>query len=558
MLTPQILDFDTIKKLPFRVASNITILPDDTASSASISWAKHQISKCCTNHACFPELTSSRLPTRVLDISGQSKDVVKLVITSREIASYICLSHCWGDQNSMVRTTKNTVKEHIKGIQISKLPVTFRDAVDISRRLGIKYLWIDSLCIIQDSKEDWHIESTQMADIYENSYVTIAATASNNGQGGCYRTTSEMEKDQEIELESDVYEPARLYLRKPLRHFDLHVDIHRNKQGSDFPLLERAWVLQERLLSPRTLHFCNREIVFECRETMQCQCGEADIQANVKADFIRMLHSGPTIGPTNAHIGWWTVVQRYTRLGLSFDKDRLIALSGVARRMMGQQENDYMAGIWKSSFPEGLLWRVDYPDDCLGINLSFPRRLSTPRAPSWSWASLEAAVTWHFPQHLMKRTANIEIQEVNCFSVGNDIYGQIKGGILRISGLVTHGLLRWQRRSPSRYSNSSSVHEGYNSIGIDTEWDFQGFLVLSEIGATQGGQFYPDYDFHLRKQSPLEIVLLWITPTRLLVLRSLEQIQKYERIGLLDSHHNLSYDELKCLSKIKYTTLEIV
>lgn len=442
---------------PLRAVCNTGVLPDKTSSAVSIAWARRQILDCRVKHTCLPEMKSTPLPTRVLDVSGPDEAVVKLLVTSRQPARYTCLSHCWGDQTSIVRTTRSTLRDHVEGIRIVKLPATFRDAADFTRRLGIKYIWIDSLCIIQDSEEDWQAESARMAEIYENSYVTLAATMSTNGQGGCYRTTSGTERDLELETHSDVDEPTRLYLRPQLGHFDLSPDVHISEQGSDFPLLKRAWVLQERLLSPRMLHFCDRELIFECRETIHCQCGEAQVQANMKAEFIRMLESGPSRRPARARVGWWTLVQRYTRLRLTFDKDRLPALSGMARRRMGQQANDYMAGIWRSSFPDGLLWRVDFPSRVLNAAVVLPRRLPEPRAPSWSWASLAAAVTWVFPHRFGDKTVGIEILEADCFPVGNDRYGQVQGGILRVTGLITNSVMQRKERWSLRATRTAMV-----------------------------------------------------------------------------------------------------
>lgn len=70
-------------------------------------------------------------------------------------------------------------------IFLSDLPPLFQDAIIITRQLGLRYLWIDSLCIIQDSLRDWETEAAKMASIYQNSYVTISATDASNGSAKC-------------------------------------------------------------------------------------------------------------------------------------------------------------------------------------------------------------------------------------------------------------------------------------------------------------------------------------------------------------------------------------
>ena len=95
------------------------------------------------------------------------------------------LSHCWGTSRRLM-ATKETLKDLQGGVAVSSLPETFRDAIVITRRLGIRYLWIDYLCIIQDDPQDWEREASKMADVYRNSYLTISAAASADSSSGCF------------------------------------------------------------------------------------------------------------------------------------------------------------------------------------------------------------------------------------------------------------------------------------------------------------------------------------------------------------------------------------
>ena len=128
------------------------------------------------------------LPTRVLDLgSGGTNEDPALVETSGLTARYVCLSHCWG-RSQCIKTTRSTYDKWKSGVPWSMLPRTYQDAIVITRRLGIHYIWIDSLCIIQDDSADWERESSQMASIYGNSFLTIAATFAADGNGGCFPT----------------------------------------------------------------------------------------------------------------------------------------------------------------------------------------------------------------------------------------------------------------------------------------------------------------------------------------------------------------------------------
>ncbi|TVY15628.1 hypothetical protein LARI1_G006275 [Lachnellula arida] len=143
------------------------------------------IRDCCENHedCCNdPSASSIYLPSRILDI--QSRKEVFLVETRDLAASangprYATLSHCWG-KTILIRTTKKTFRQRKEGMKWETLPPTFRDAISLARALGIQFLWIDSLCIIQDDKRDWEREAACMAKIYSNSYINIAATGASD------------------------------------------------------------------------------------------------------------------------------------------------------------------------------------------------------------------------------------------------------------------------------------------------------------------------------------------------------------------------------------------
>ncbi|MCJ1444599.1 MAG: hypothetical protein MMC23_005101 [Stictis urceolatum] len=135
------------------------------------------------------------LPTRVLDIGdGVQSDEIRLLETSRRSGTYAALSHCWGRSKHVI-TTQATLAEWRKVIIFEQLPKTFQDAVVITRRLGLRYLWIDSLCIIQDDRTQWEYESALMGEVYRNAYFTIVAAYSVNGDGECLQNRSRSSAD---------------------------------------------------------------------------------------------------------------------------------------------------------------------------------------------------------------------------------------------------------------------------------------------------------------------------------------------------------------------------
>lgn len=153
----------------------------------------------------------------------------------------------------------------------TSLPKTFQDAIHFVRQINLRYLWIDSLCIVQDDQLDWELESHKMATIYRNAYLTIAATSSSGDSGGCYSSGSDLDKDYEVGTD--------MYVREKPAHFD---SMQHHSISSPFPLLSRAWFYQERLLSPRVLHFGPKEILWECKESCSCQCQRINPKTSLK------------------------------------------------------------------------------------------------------------------------------------------------------------------------------------------------------------------------------------------------------------------------------------
>ena len=169
-------------------------LCDSTYSETSFRRASKWIADCMSNHQeCSRASNTSWFPSRILDVSGDPGWVrVQISRQEHRCHKYLTLSHCWGGTRT-ITTTSQTLPDFVKGIRLSTMPATFRDAISITRRLGYRYLWIDSLCIIQDSDEDWKHESAVMGQIYGHSDCTIAATGSADSNGGCFVTRNPLE-----------------------------------------------------------------------------------------------------------------------------------------------------------------------------------------------------------------------------------------------------------------------------------------------------------------------------------------------------------------------------
>ncbi|KAM7208569.1 Heterokaryon incompatibility protein (HET) domain containing protein [Naviculisporaceae sp. PSN 640] len=313
-------------------------------------------------------------PGRLLDLKAipGKQDVRLLEIDTGETITYACLSHCWGKDPMPVRTTTQTMKDYSKeGISWEALPRTFQDAATITRRLGIRYLWIDSLCIIQDSVPDWEDQSGKMADIYRNSYITIAAASSADFRGGCFSTDLLGDLCFEITEEESPPAPGRT-TPVAVRHCKGAAQLTETDHITQvYPLLTRAWVYQERILSRRVL-YCNRsEPQFECRESVTCECGKRFIAPHphpktpagnstmrtIKKQYAEVMDRlGDSARLSRAQLSqhWNLVVMQYSVLSLTYPTDTLPALSGCAKDLAKRQAWS-KEGYLKSANEEGLV-----------------------------------------------------------------------------------------------------------------------------------------------------------------------------------------------------------
>ncbi|KAI1816258.1 HET-domain-containing protein [Poronia punctata] len=390
--------FFEIFKLPesshdtFRTIQTGRPLSCSTSSEETKAAIKGWIADCSATHeACSANHPGIQyMPKRVLNL-GNGKVVLEENLEPR---SYVCLSHCWGPSQSPVKTLSTTIDEFKQEIPWTRLTKTFQDAIDVCRRLDIHYIWIDSLCIIQDSDEDWAEESIKMAQIYASAFLTIAATKSRDGTGGCYSEREACYVDSRA-----LFEGGSVFIRGQMPRF---ASSTRSKGAEHAPLLSRGWVYQEMSLSTRVLHFGVQEVVWQCRTHRRSESGSNDSD---HADITFSNGHGP---PTTKHNDawddgspddnpWYDVVHDYSGLDLTFDKDKLPALAATIPHPLAQHTpwrnvtagkeratgDEFIAGLWKDTLLFDLLWQT-YPHNSASGPAQKP---VDSNFPSWSWAS---------------------------------------------------------------------------------------------------------------------------------------------------------------------------
>ncbi|KAH6688442.1 heterokaryon incompatibility protein-domain-containing protein [Plectosphaerella plurivora] len=481
---------------------------DSTGSDAALRLAAQWVDKCRQNHASCRRgaVQQVKVPTRLVKVTDAGSFAGKVVIisTGKEglgitpsiDSRYATLSHRWTPNNPHTLTTKNLDELTTKGLRVSDLSKTFAEACITTHKMGLKYIWIDSLCILQDSGADKAVEIPLMGDYYENAELNIAAAT--EAIGGLWR-----------EREGLATEPMRLPIAIVLpddrgtRRYML--DIAPALQYEWSHLDSRGWILQERLFPLRTLFFDPYWISFDCAEMVASEnCPGGILKRALSADDTRRLatafgsskrdYSLSTTGGAIRRIGhtpvtqqkaqlgktvsitptdrqqlyrlWFRVVSDFTRRSLTFESDRLPAISALAERLSAITKDDtYIAGIWKNELLRGLEWQI-YGGGPMrkGITRALP---SEARAPSWSWASLEVAphaddpkdssgepiplegVT--FSEYEREVESLISILDLSWKAVEASVYGAVKDATITLRGHLIRG------RCFSRYRPMTAV-----------------------------------------------------------------------------------------------------
>ncbi|KAK1828729.1 heterokaryon incompatibility protein-domain-containing protein, partial [Podospora conica] len=384
-------------------------LNESTFTSASRSFIKAKLLDCCRTHSlCRTATSGDFLPTRLLDTRASPASVVKLVSGLEESTEYATLSHCWGKAQiiQLKQALESTFTDN--GIPVDSLPPTFQQAVIVTRCLGIRYLWIDSLCIMQDSKEDWETESALMASVYGHAIVNIAASSSCDSRGGLFY--------QRDPLTVQPFAARGRNIPGLADGWYLWKNDNRWSALSSQPLNRRGWVLQERLLSARTIHYSDTEVIMHCLEDMssesiplQVNIGTASrlavpiMQVGDYTDMRVAMAAVQRDGLTDEnkvklYREWKRVLAHYTQCGLTNGGDKLIAIAGIVDRLEALTGDRCYAGLWRSEMPACLVWLPEWGADDLDGQLmrqySMPEEPTEWRSPSWSWASRDGAVEY--------------------------------------------------------------------------------------------------------------------------------------------------------------------
>jgi len=351
------------------------------------------------------------------------------------------LSHRWDDSESkglevrrhQLKLTLRNIEKLCEGIRLDVLPNTWKDAIVIARAIGARFLWIDSLCIIQEKYPhlDFYQETQHMADIYGNSQCNITAIGADISEAGCmYERNPYTVKPCRISIEHNG-ERKDSYLI-PTSLWEEEVDFR--------PLQGRGWVFQELMLAPRILHLSRRQIYWQCHELKACEVFPGGIPLYVTRKDMpslpKLIHDKGILSNIGvAQAAWEKILLTYTSLNLSLAEDKLNALMGVIKHMEVVLSDKCVAGLWSMHIPQQLLWRSPS-----GNTMANEKRKAF-RAPTWSWASTDRQIQsgpfYVNDSHIAAEVIEISFNGDKIPLEANhrvDIPGEIKYGFLSILG----------------------------------------------------------------------------------------------------------------------------
>ncbi|KAH7318067.1 heterokaryon incompatibility protein-domain-containing protein [Stachybotrys elegans] len=362
-----------------------------------VAQAKSWISRCEEDHVECRNESPNQLPKRLVHVSYDSEtDSYKTRLCEPSALNgtneqadqkYASLSHCWG-AHRILETRSFNYQEHLLSIPWISLSQTFRDAVKFTYHLGLEYIWIDSLCIIQDQRGDWAEEAAKMAEYYANAHVTLAATSAADGSMGFFPQSVNEKQLMLLEANDSRGRAVTLHVMEDVPH---PWEADYEEDAYEYPLMTRGWVYQEHMLSRRFLHFGGRELMWECRSGTSCQCGMAEsflMHKYTTNSALSVMKRGGVGGLSRQQRQtlWYENVTSLMDLQFTYATDRLPAMAGIASQLGQAARGRYLAGLWEDTLVQDLCWRAT------ADQAQRPEELQV--APSWSWASVKGSVLW--------------------------------------------------------------------------------------------------------------------------------------------------------------------
>ncbi|OAG08071.1 HET-domain-containing protein [Paraphaeosphaeria sporulosa] len=475
-----------------------------TRSHNTMRQARNWIDQCMRKHErCTVFEEQSWIPSRLVNVERISKStMVAKLCTRGTIApgtSYLSLSHRWG-KGDFLTLKSQSLESWKKRIPIDELSRVFQDAIHVTDALGFAYIWIDSLCIIQDDLNDWKRESMTMHRIYKGAACNLAAAESESGEEGFVNTQRPSNPMFPIVRTLWLDRPQRMGYLIAGRPFE-----HRHEG----PLFTRAWVLQEQILAARTLNFGGESVSWECNELVADEMWplgfpleegrpntynpveRRSIDVGVSQIKLRELSTKPlTVKQHVIHHAWKCIIVDYMRRDISKPSDRLPALAGLANAFQSILPTDrYRFGAWMND-PMSLLWSPRHQE--------FQEYELANEVPSWSFARYETEIYWRYGKEEARDRTNYMLAQ--CLDApACDAFP---------SQLHIQGPLMLPRRIPPEYSNEFKFSVELRAGGACAFTYHMDTRFLRSVKSEIKDESHPESSFHV-----LPIVEIWLSQT---------------------------------------------
>jgi hypothetical protein len=358
--------------------------------------AKTSIQSCEKYHtSCSKRNASPFRPSRLIDLEALCEPGNARLVVSEDYRSgeYAALSYCWGEDQQTMLLTTTVLDDWPERIPTEDLPPLLKDAFTVARKLNVRYLWIDAICILQDSEADKDQEIREMGKIYKNALITIAAATSSGVSTGFLEPRT-CPAHLTVPFLFPLGERGTVSLAKP-------VVAYRPVQA----LETRAWTLQEYLLSPRVLMYGESEVTWHCQTEFFIPFAQSHL--NYAKPFQRLptqmsRHSirHQTNQKMEKYKTWSSIVSDYSGRKLTYNTDKIPALLGIVSELTIFWRDIEFLGAWKTGLVSFLAW---YRPSTVEQNLQ-----RSNRAPSWSWLSMDCQVKFR------PWTENLSARVIEC------------------------------------------------------------------------------------------------------------------------------------------------
>ena len=508
--------------------------------SMSIRKMRQVLDYCTSN--CHPVTPSSFIPTRLIDVGddacANSRLVLSSTISRSQQPKYAALSYCWGnekDAKSQFMTEKSSLRQRCVSLPSELLTSTTNDAIAITRSMGLRYLWIDALCIVQDDEDDWVYESTQMGSIYRHAFVTFCSLTSDS----CHKSFINRAPAVEVPFQSKIRRTTKgFYLIRLRPRMQDRMDW--NEYIFDCRLskwTKRCWTHQEQAMSSRLLLFGSLNVYFHCGK---CRWSEGDdaprdaYKLGVMDQVTAFKDNHMT--STELYESWDGLVNGYGCRLVTLDKDRLPAIAGLARMIGETLQDRYLAGLWKGDLHHGLMWYSQ--GDTLSHGIEAHIRNMRERnyiAPSWSWAACPDVVS--MGDHRSCTIEESTIVDVDTDTHSEDSYGQVSGGFLYIRGKMAR-IPKWlldDKEMRLRNVWALSVGVGNYTIYVHTDW-----LDKGKEAGLENLLVLLLYRTNEKNHDETEVPAL-----RALLLHPADGLHHYYRVGMVRCAGYEAYKEMR-------------